>query len=107
MNEATQTNELTVPDGIGFRIETRVSYVNHERGIEVPLGYEHDGEWRYYELVESAEGLCLSPEELIGWLEGPNSFGEAFLGDGVAESAVEATLARCIELSKAAEAGGQ
>ena len=35
MNEATQTNELTVPDGIGFRIETRVSYLNRKQGIEV------------------------------------------------------------------------
>ena len=86
-----------------FRVETRISYVAREQGIEVPLGEYMHGKWYPITFVEGDGGsLRLTPRDLIVWLAGPNSFESPFV-DSVeeAEKVVSETIQRCRDLAEA------
>lgn len=101
MSTTVNNSKSIIPQ---FRIETRVSFIAWEQGVEVPLGYDFDGEWVPYHFMEDAEGLVLTPKQLAMWLAGPNSFESPYIdNEEEAMSAVEETIQRCRELAETAE----
>lgn len=103
MQNQTNQDEITPQ----FKIETRVSYVAREQGIEVPLGNYYSSRWAPYEFVEGDDGsLVLSPGELIDWLANATSFGCSFMSSvEEAEQAVTQTIERCRSLAEAVRRG--
>ena len=108
--DSLNDDELLVAEGFEVRIETRISYVHPQLGIEVPLGFDRDGKWHPLQFVDDGGDEIspgYDPKNLIRWLSSPTVLPYPLLDDRQAVEAVRDTLQCCRVISNTCQASAR
>lgn len=100
-------DEFIVPAGFDVRIETRISFVHPQLGIEVPLGFDRDGKWHPLQFVDDGGDEIspgYDPKNLIRWLSSATVLPCPLLDERLAVKAVKETLQCCCIIADASVA---